>query len=124
MAIDEPSTLLYSFMHGTHQEAIHRCCGNEDMYRKIEAAVATLRQQTPTTRTCIEEKFESPSDHAKHLTRKPFIHDHRFSSALHVSLQVKAFGEFLDFMQVEDELDSKYYIVAAALMQAVSGSCH
>ena len=37
---------------------------------------------------------------------------------------MKAFGEFLDFMQGEDELDSKYYKVAAALMQAVSGSCH
>ena len=39
-----------------------------------------------------------------------------------VCLQVKAFEEFLDFIQGEDKLDSKYYEVAASLMQRVSGS--
>ena len=49
------------------------------------------------------------------------MHDHRFSSGLHVSLQVKAFGEFLDFIQEEDELD-KNNEVGASLMLEVSGS--
>ena len=124
LATDEPPITLHAFMRGTHKNFIRKFCGNEDMYRRIEAAVDTLRQQAPTKRACIEEKFETPSEYAKYLTRKTYIHDHRFSSGLHVSLQVKAFGEFLDFIQGEDELDSKYYEVAASLMTEVSGSFH
>ena len=121
--MDEPPNCLHSFMRGTHQEVIHFLCGNDEaMYRRLAAAVDTLRQQAPTKRACIEQTFESPSEYAKHLTRKPGMHDHRFSSGLHVSLQVKAFGKFLEFIQREDELDSKYYEVAASLMNEVSGS--
>lgn len=74
----------------------------------------TLHEKTPTKHACIEKEFESLSDY------NPNIHDHRFSSGLHVSLQVKAFRDSLDFVQEEDELESKYYKVAASLMQKVS----
>ena len=84
MTTDEPPNILHHFMRGIHQCIIRLLCVSEDMYQRIEAAVDTLLQKAPTKRACIKEKFESPSDYTKHLTRKTYIHDHRFSSGLHV----------------------------------------
>ena len=58
----------------------------------------------------------SPSDYGKHPGRS-WILDHRCHPGLHVSLQVEAFGHFIDQMGMEDgKIDPKFYDVAAKLM--------
>ncbi len=71
----------------------------------------------PTKRSHFEKNCSSPSDCGKNSSRLALVRDHRFSSGLHTSLQVKAFGHFLDIMDKPDhEIESKYHEVAGSLM--------
>lgn len=71
----------------------------------------------PSKRSRIEDRFVSPSDYGKSKRSYSSICDHRTCSSLHTSLQVEAFGKFLDEMKrEEDEIDAKYYEAAGSLM--------
>ena len=50
------------------------------------------------------------------------MNDHRVGGyGLHVSLQVKAFGKFIDTVEGEEEIESLYYQVAGCVSQKMSG---
>ena len=116
IALDDPPCNLHHFMNGTHHEIIRFLCGNDDMiYAKLRTAVSTLLERANTNSISIEEHFLNPSPTCMK------VDSHCSSFGLHVSLQVKAFGDFIDTMNKgEDEFDSKYYKVSTSLMSKVS----
>ena len=87
----------------------------------MEAVAKELNEELPSKRTKLEEQFKHPSDYEKEIVHIEGIHNHRFTSHLHISLQVEMFGEFIDAIESEECIDSKYYIAASALMQHMSG---
>ena len=97
-------------------------CGS--LFTKVETAVTTLRDgATLTTKRARLEGafFTSPSDYGKDSEGEPWIEDHRPFSGLHVSLQVEAFGHFIDRMDMEDgQIEPMFYEVATSLMKTMS----
>ena len=106
------------------QEVFKFICGS--LFTKVETAVTTLRDGATTKRAHLEGAFlSSPSEYGKDPERKPWIEDHRSSSGLHVSLQVEAFGHFIDRMDMEDgQIEPMFYEVATSLMRTMSKTFH
>ena len=103
-------------------------CDSDDTFTKVETAVTKLREGAITKRARWEESMPSPSDYRKDPGRL-LILDHPSSgsrspgsrSGLHVSLQVEAFGHFIDQMNMEDdEIEPVFYKVATSLMKTMS----
>ena len=108
-------------------EVMKFICGSD--FQQVQSAVTQLCKGVPTKRSRLEGNFPSPSDYGKLTNHSsyPSILDHRSSSSvgsrsgLHISLQVEAFGHFIDQMNIEDaEIDSKFYKVATSLMMKMS----
>ena len=99
-------------------------CPNESIQRKIFNAVDTLRNQASSKRAEFELKLVSPSDFAKRLKYESHINDGRHSTSLHVGLQFRAFGKFVDIANNRHEQTGtgmhKYYELAHCLMQKMS----
>ena len=116
---DQNLAVLPNFLCGTYSYTVELWAG--EYYPNIKAAAEELIEELPSKRTQLEEKFQRPSDYGKVIVHTEGIHDHRFTSDLHVSLQVEGFGEFMDTINSEECIDSKYYVAASALMQQMSG---
>ncbi len=80
--------------------------------------VELLKRITTRTRAHQESKMESPSALMPSSTRDFFDHRPWPAFALHVGLQVKAFGKF---MNSDKFVDGKYCDVASKLMTSMSG---
>ena len=101
-------------------------CQEEGFFLKVKSAVEVLKD-TFVKRYRIEQLCPSPSELGKMKENaKPIldhISDHRLPKPcphdLHVSLQVEAFGEFIDVVSKE-EVESKYLEVAGRVMQKMS----
>lgn len=103
-------------MEGSHDEAVKFVLGNDNAFSKINSIKPEIFSGAPTKRSVIEGNFPSPSECGKSPCN-PNVHDHRHSSGLHTSLQVEAFGHFLDAMhKANSDIDAKYYQVAGNLM--------
>ncbi len=111
----------------THGNALHTFIQHNDFmidyfkdyfflehFSKIEAAVDEILGDLGSKRTCIEANLLSPSDYAKSCSDNKIVNCHRFSSELHVGLQVEAFGF------TSEVIESKYCQVASTLMQEMS----
>lgn len=105
-------------MRGTHAEVIKLIAG--DHFEQLERAVNEIVTNLKSKRSRLESQLPSPSDYATSVQPEEGICDHRFYSDLHVSLQVQAFGNFMSSMESEECIDSKYYKVAATLMQTAT----
>ena len=123
--MDSPPIILHLFMSGSHEKLIYNMCkSNDDFFSKVQRAALSLAKDVPTKRARLEEMFLSPSEYGKQdddTIKRNRVHDHRFRSSLHVSLQVEAFGDFIDTMNKEEIDDLKCYKVAASLMHKMSG---
>ncbi len=86
----------------------------QEHFSKIEIAVDEILRDLGSKRTCIEANLLSPSDYAKSCSDNKVVKCHRFSSELHVGLQVEAFGF------KSEVIESKYCKVASTLMQEMS----
>ena len=87
----------------------------QEHFSKIETAVDEVLRDLGSKRTCIEANLPSSSDYAKSCSENKMVKCHRFSSELHVGLQVEAFG-----FKSEEVIESKYCQVASTLMQKMS----
>ena len=116
---DSPPSNLHNFMRGSHEYVVKLLVG-EDHFEKVKSAVNEMLQNLESKRCRLESELPSPSDYAKVIQSREGICDHRFFSDLHVGLQVQAFGNFVASMKSEEFVDSKYYKVAATLMQNAS----
>ena len=98
------------------------CDKNETQFRMLECAVEEVFARCDTKRNCLESRMLKPSDYGKSISNDEAIHDHRTTDALHVSLQVLAFGKFMATVKSEDEdsVPSQFYHVASKLMQEMS----
>ena len=101
-------------------EVMKIICGSD--FQQVQSAVTQLRKGVPTKRSRLEGNFPSPSDYGKLTnTYLDLLSSVGSRSGLHVSLQVEAFGHFIDQMNIEDaEIDSKFYNVATSLMMEMS----
>ena len=107
---------MHSYLGGTHENVIKFIVNDEDAFSKIQSAKLKLFSGAPTKRCAIESNFPSPSDNGKKPCHAS-VRDHRYSSGLHTSLQIQAFGHFLDVMRKADcEIDSKYHEAAGLLL--------
>ena len=125
MEMDERGHILYYFfIEDTYHVVVKVMC--KTLYTQIKSAVDRMRINLKTKRARIEKTFPSPSDYGKQYGRNPNILDHRSSSfGPHVSIQVAAFGNFIDKMEMdENTIDSKYFTCATSLMQQMSGYYH
>ena len=124
MEMDERGHILYYFIEDTYHVVVKVMC--KTLYTQIKSAVDRMRINLKTKRARIEKTFQSPSDYGKQYGGNPNILDHRSSSfGLHVSIQVAAFGNFIDKMEMdENTIDSKYFTCATSLMQQMSGYYH
>ena len=91
-----------------------------DYFEQVKIAVNEIVTNLESKRHQLESRLPSPSDYATSIRSEEAICDHRFHSDLHVSLQVQAFGKFMTSMESEECIDSKYYKVAATLMQTAT----
>ena len=111
MRLDGNCDVLYPFFFkdACHELVEHH---SKSLYSQIKSAVERMRINLITKRSRIE------SLHGWH----PSILDHRsLRFGLHVSLQVVAFGNFIDKMEIdENTIDSKYFACASSLMQQMS----
>ena len=99
------------------------CDNNETHGSVLEAAIEEVYAKLETKRVCLESQMPSPSDFGKTINKHKLIYNHRSTSnpALHVGLQVPAFGQFLDTMKSEaEDIPSLFYCVASDLMQNIS----
>ena len=97
----------------------------KSLYTQINSAVDQMCINLKTKQARIEKTFPSPSDYGEQYGGNPNILDHRSSFGLHVSIQVAAFGNFIDKMEMdENTIDSKYFTCATSLMQQMSGYYH
>ena len=118
---DNPPCNLHGFMSGSHSTVVKLLLGSdENLFKRVEDAVQQLVGTALTKRTRIEQTFPSPSEYAKGA-RSFDVNDHirPSGSGLHVSLQVKAFGDFIDAMN-SSEIDLGAYNVASRLMHTMS----
>ena len=91
-------------------------CGSEEIFRKVKSAVRTrhVREQDFTI---------PPSKYNAKDKSSYFIVDHRSNSCvhgLHVSLQVEAFGHFVDEIDGKACVDPKFCQLATTLMKKMS----
>ncbi len=87
----------------------------QEHFSKIKTVVDELVENLRSKRTCLEAKLISPSDYGKNCFQDQMVKCHRFSSELHVGLQVEAFC-----FKSDEVIESKYYRVASTLMQEMS----
>ena len=109
------------FIGGSH-EAIVSHLVTEEHFPKVKAAVDDIVEKLETKRIRVESTLASPSDYGKSIQPNEGVCDHRFFSNLHVSLQIKAFGNFIMAMKSEEGVDGKYNRVASTLTQEMSGA--
>ena len=112
--MDNPPFILCHFLEGTHEEVMKLILDDDEVFSKVKSVRLELLPEVPTKRLAIEENFPSPSESGKKPCHQN-VRDHRCSSGLHTSLQIKAFGNFLDVMCC-NEIDSKYHKAAGLLM--------
>ena len=97
LEIDNPPQILYYFMEGTHEGVLKIFWDNdEEIVSKIKYAVSKLVMTAHTKRSRLEKTCPSPSECGKLDIDFPHVSAHRSGSGLHVSLQVQAFGNFLE----------------------------
>ena len=109
---------------GTHKTIIKLLCKSDVTFQAVEAAVHSIAEDAPTKRARIVESFPSPSDYGKKPTCKDVLDHLGGSLSLHTSLQVEAFGNFMDIIMNEDEIDLECNQVATSLMQKMSNKHH
>jgi hypothetical protein len=104
---------------------IQALCGSEDIFRKVKYAVHTLlrriREQNFEVIPSAYKYDSSEEDRFDKLSY--FILDHRANSCahgLHVSLQVEAFGHFVDEMDSKACVDQKFCQLATSLMKKMN----
>ena len=108
-------------MEGTHEGVLKIFWDNdEEIVSKIKYAVSKLVMTAHTKRSRLEKTCPSPSACGKLIIDLPHVRAHRSGSDLHVSLQVQAFGNFLDKMKSPDnEIEPKFKEAAASLVKVV-----
>ncbi len=124
--MDSNRSMLQFFMAGTNKELVKyvfKASGmDENVLNRLQAAVNELVNDAPTKHSCLESSFPSPSEVGKSgrstLAR---VNEHRAGGdGLHVSLQVKAFGKFMDIVKGEKEVGSLCYQVAGRMALKLS----
>ena len=104
--LDPDTVTLHKFMEGGYEETMRWMYS--DLFEKVQSAVTQLHKGVSTKRTRLEERLPTPSDYGKLKDHSKFrsILDHRSTSGsrsgLRVSLQVEAFGHFMDQMNIKD----------------------
>ncbi len=106
-------------IEGARNLLVQFIVGSEDNVKAIEAAVSNLLPSVDTKRSKIESNLSSPSDYGKDLSSDINVDDHRTTHNLHVSVQMKLFGEFLDKMN-ESSVEDKFCRAASDLMLCMS----
>ena len=94
---------------------------SDSFFSRISDAAFSLLDCSQTKRQKFEEIVESPSLFASSVFDKTEVCDHRYRQNLHVSLQVEAFGKFVDKVSEDRETCSDiFYQMAGRLMLAMS----
>ena len=95
---------------------------SDSVMEKICDSVPLLLNMVHTKRAKYEENLLSPSDYGQIKVADEIIGDHRDLEIfdLHVSLQLKLFGNFMDVVSGDGVIDSKYYQSATGVMQLMS----
>ena len=107
-------------MEGTYESVLKLICNDDNVFSKIKDAVPKLARTARTKRSELEDTCPSPSECGKLKSGLKHVRAHRPGSGLHVSLQVEAFGKFLDKMKSpDDEIESKFKEAASLLMKAM-----
>ena len=110
----------------SQHEVLKRCLNDESVFKMVVKGCDEIRKGGDwDKRSKIEKYTPSPSEACKQFEEKQeelpiFCHrpPGKGYSGLHVSLQVKAFGKFIDLQETIP--DPKYYSLAVKLMIAMS----
>ena len=123
MVCDTENSNLISLLKGKEWAKfnIQALCPDVSIQQKIFDAVDQLQHRVGTKRINLEKNFVSPSDFGGNIKDEEDIHDGRYSTSLHVGLQLEAFGKFLDLANSDKLIDDKYCRMAHSLMQKMSG---
>ncbi len=120
---DPNESLLRLFCDDNDEPCMRRwiCDNNDETFGVLKSAIEEVCARLETKRVCLESHITTPSDFGKTISEHPSIYNHRSSKLhLHVGLQVRAFGQFLDIMKSEESVPSQFYCVASELMQKMT----
>ena len=125
--IDAKNVNLHELLRGEGwakayvQTVIKFVSASDSLFPRISDAAFALLDTAQTKRQKFEDSVESPSTFASSIFDRAEVCDHRYRQNLHVSLQVEAFGKFIDKVSEERVTDSDlFYQIAGRLMLAMS----